>query len=344
MSRQRPVNRSIVWKVIAVLAGLVLALGPVTPAAAGTGTNGPLTIIATDQVLQPGCYTYPNLTYTVTHPTHWSLQVTVSRPGAVGDSDFASGDGPTSGALGAFLCESVDGPGTYTVHAVLTPYDSAYNRLPDVAADTTFVLSLPPAVATTMTISASPRTAGYREAVDVSGQILYTDPASGTRYAADGLQVTLAQRYLGTSTWTNVATGLTAGLQPTFDFTRIAVRNTEYRVTFGGNEKYLASVSLVTVRVHRQVTGRIAEPREHVFFMVGKVRPAYAGQRVYLMRQRCPSCAYRTYATQRTSPASRYRFSLPRPSSGSYHFKVRVPASTQFLVSYSSEWRLTRIL
>ena len=344
MSGRTQVSRSLERKIVALIAGLMLAVGFVTPAVAGTGTNGPLTITATDQVLKPGCYDYQNLTYSVSFATHWSLQVDVDRPGAVGDTSFASGDGPKTGVLGDYLCETLDGPGTYSVRAVLTPYDSSYNQLPNVQADTTFVLSPPPAVATTMTITASPRTATYLGSVQVSGQVVYTDPATGTQYAADGLTVTLAERYLGTATWTNVATDVTSGFQPTFDFTRTARRNTEYRVTFAGDQSYLASAGLVTVQVHRRVTSRIAEPREHVFFMTGKVKPAYAGKRVYLMRQRCPSCAYRTYSSQRTSATSTFRFPLPRPARGSYHFKVRVPGDAAFLVSYSSEWRLTRIL
>jgi hypothetical protein len=125
-----------------VLAAL-LALGFATPATAGSATNGVLTITAADRALQPACYDYQNMTYSVTGGNSWSLKVDVYKSTGIGDFDYATGDAAGSGLLSAYLCATLDGPGTYTVRAVLTSYDSNFNALPNVEAYTTFELSAP---------------------------------------------------------------------------------------------------------------------------------------------------------------------------------------------------------
>jgi len=122
---------------------MLIALAP--PASAGTGTDGPLTISASDQVLQQSCFDYQNLSYSVdlANDIGWSLQVDVYKVGAStsAGSDSARGDGPDTGLLSAYLCDSLDGAGTYTVRAVLTSHDSSYNNLPNVVSYTSFVMS-----------------------------------------------------------------------------------------------------------------------------------------------------------------------------------------------------------
>jgi hypothetical protein len=100
------------------LTGLVA----VVPAYAGTVTNGTLTITALPQVWQSGCYEYL-ISYSVGSPLtgySWNLEVTASG-WAGGSLDFATGDGPASGTVHAFMCGLFENPpGTHLVHAVLT--------------------------------------------------------------------------------------------------------------------------------------------------------------------------------------------------------------------------------
>lgn len=128
---------------LAAAAALALTIGVAPAASAGTATSGVLTVTASDQLMRYGCYDYQNMTYTVGSADSWSLDVDIYKTGAIGSFDFAYGDGPGTGLLSAYLCDSMDGPGTYTVRAVLTSHDANYNALPNVEASTTFVLSTP---------------------------------------------------------------------------------------------------------------------------------------------------------------------------------------------------------
>lgn len=196
------------------------------------------------------------------------------------------------------------------------------------------------ATETRIDLTVYPLRTDYLDSVTVSGNVMYNDPAVGWTYL-EGVTVELQRRYLGTDQWVTLASAVAGAYIGDFDFTSVARQNAEYRVAFAGDDTYLPSSASQTVRVHRLVSSRGSEPRHNVFYLSGKVRPSYAGHRLYLTRQRCSTCAWRTIASQKATSTSTYRFRLPLPPRGATHyFRVRVPASTQFLVSYSSAWRL----
>lgn len=201
-----------------------------------------------------------------------------------------------------------------------------------------------PTVATQITL-AGVHTATYGDTLTITGQVVYTDPGDNEQYALEGATVVLARRYLDSSTWTEVGSVVTSGFWPAYEFTQKAVRNAVFRVTFAGDATYQASTNRATGRVRRIVSSRGTEPRENVFYLSGRVRPAYDRKRVDLMRKTCSACSWKVSASQRTTATSRFRFRLPLPPrSQTHYFRVRVPGGTSYITSYSTTYQLTRLL
>lgn len=200
-----------------------------------------------------------------------------------------------------------------------------------------------PTVPTVLTWELSPvGVVPYHSSIFIQGQATYVDPEDSQEYAALGTY-RLEKRYPDGITWTFVQDqGVDNPFLAYFDFEVIAERNTEYRVTFLGDDTYQPSSNTGIVKVSRKVSSHSSEPRQNVYYLAGRVRPAYAGRKVSLMRQKCSTCAWRVYTSQKTSATSNYRFRLPLPPRGATHnFKVRVPADTRFVKSFSTAWTLS---
>ena len=231
-------------KSLSVLAVIFALLAVALPAQAGTTTNGDLTITATDQVMQPSCYHYTNVSYAA-NAAHWSLTVEILKTGAMGDSSFVSGEGPGSGTLSTYLCDSLDGAGTYTVHAVLSPYDADYNPLPLVVADTTFALAAPP-VATTLGIAVVTKTSHGTITTLSRGKTACVGVRllRGTHYL-NRARVTL-QAHLSHHAWHNVTTRTTATMAGHKGMSIVKARllhTTYFRWVYAGSSTSKASRS-----------------------------------------------------------------------------------------------------
>jgi hypothetical protein len=161
-------------------------------------------------------------------------------------------------------------------------------------------------------------------------------------YAAEG-PVTLDQRFYGSDVWTTIDSTDMSGFMPAFDFDVVATRIATYRVNYLGEGDYLPSSDSVLLKVARKVTGKITEPRDNVFFFVGRVSPS-SGESVSLMRRKCATCAWRVFTSQLTTSTGNYRFRLPLPREGIHYFRTRVEADGLFVRSYSPTWHLIRIL
>lgn len=185
--------------------------------------------------------------------------------------------------------------------------------------------------------------ATYGDHLTITGQVVYYDTEAGDEYAVSDAEVTLEKRALGTATWTYVGTDVASGFWPWFEFDQTARSNTQYRVTYAGDETYGPSQDAVTVKVHRKVSANLVEPRHNVFFLKGRVTPSFAGRRVVLMRRTCSYCRWRELSAQRATSTSTYRFRLPLPPRGTYYFKAMVAKDSLFLKSFSRVGSLTRI-
>lgn len=176
----------------------------------------------------------------------------------------------------------------------------------------------------------------------VRGQVIYTDPEDGQEYAADGT-VTLERQFRGDATWTTLGSDDMSVFYPVFSFSATALRNATYRVDFVGDDRYAPSTQTLSIRVARNVTAKLTEPRENVFYLSGRVSPSYIGRPVTLMRKKCSSCAWHAYTTKATNELSRYRFKLPLPKSGSFYFRARVAGDVTFVTAYSTTYQVMRL-
>lgn len=164
-------------------------------ARAGTDSSGPLTITANNQSLKPGCTYYP-ISYDVNGVTDWILSVNVTGPHGGGDYLIASSDqDPDSGTVRAFLCDSLDGAGTYSVEADLTNFNGA-----DSNAATTFVMSKA-RTSTSLTVSPTrSKTGGY---VTYRGDTNYVRDNKFVNLPYS--TVTILYLVRGTTTWHTLA-------------------------------------------------------------------------------------------------------------------------------------------
>ncbi len=125
------------------LLSTALTAGLAATAFAGSNSDGTLSLSAANQSLRSGCANYP-IAYSVSDVLagySWNLQFNISKSGSVGAFAYASGDGPSSGTVYAFLCDNLDGHGTFSVQATLTSYsDTDASTGPSDQLDTTLVI------------------------------------------------------------------------------------------------------------------------------------------------------------------------------------------------------------
>jgi hypothetical protein len=65
------------------------------------------------------------------------------------------------------------------------------------------------------------------------------------------------------------------------------------------------------------------------------MQPKYAHKKVLLQKRKCPNCSYKTVDKDRTNAKSKYSFQVGAPGRGQWWWRLRVPASTKYIASYS---------
>lgn len=183
----------------------------------------------------------------------------------------------------------------------------------------------------------------YGDVVTIGGQVSYVSLDDGKVYGLADAIVRLERRALDSTTWTEVATQVTAGEFPSYAFEDVATKGTRYRVTYDGDETYMGSSAGATVRVRRIVTSKVTEPRDNVFFLKGSVTPDHAGERVALLRKRCSDCPWKVIRRADATARSTYRFRLPLPQRGVHYFRARVPGDQAYLSTLSRVWEIRRV-
>jgi hypothetical protein len=218
------------------------------PARAGSVSDGTLAITAPDQAgMGTGCLNY-RITYTVGAPLSgysWQLTINVTKAGAAGDSLFASGDGPGSGTVYAFLCGFTDGPGTYKVQASLTSTsDVDFSTGPSDQLSTTLgvcsgACPVPKLLTSLVAVLQKGSPDIVRAHLTYGTHNTYgTTPISGI--------VTLWMHYAGTTKWTLVGTATTDRLGWAYIATRPKYW-TAYHWTFSGNARFYGTTSPTVV-------------------------------------------------------------------------------------------------
>ena len=168
---------------------------------------------------------------------------------------------------------------------------------------------------------------------DEDGKVTYTPfPKQEVK-----LQLCTSRCFTNTPTWKHLAKTTSDDETGVFRFRRTAWRTHVYRVVFDAS-KYLgiigSSAGAILIRAHRHVPVRLTQPRPGHFAMSGRAYPFYGGQRIYLMRKSCNTCAFKTVRSQVTGPKGGYRFAFGTPSKTSLYV-VRARSSKGLAVSYS---------
>jgi hypothetical protein len=233
----------------ALAATLTVVLLPLSalPAAAGTGSNGPLTIAAADAYLFRDCARYPiRYTAAVGAGFDWELSLSVQEPsGAESSSTSENGTGPASGSLTPQMCDLLDGAGTYGLVATLTVTDpDTFTTIGTFEARTTWVLRR---AASAATILLARLRAARGSSVGISGRATaaagpYASRPAGTN---DGLK--LRYRDAGSSRW-RLAADLTLDRNGRYAARVPVSKTSKPRVIFvaafyGGNQVLLPSRS-----------------------------------------------------------------------------------------------------
>lgn len=88
----------------------------------------------------------------------------------------------------------------------------------------------------------------------------------------------------------------------------------------------------------RTVSLTAAEPRDDVFVVRGKVRPAYQERPVTVQRKRRKAVRWRTWRTIETNARSRYRQRVaPLKQPGVVCYRVKVPADDTYAAAVSDK-------
>jgi hypothetical protein len=82
----------------------------------------------------------------------------------------------------------------------------------------------------------------------------------------------------------------------------------------------------------REVIAKPREPRPDVFFLAGRVRPAYERRPAILQRRNCGGCVWFAFDRFRTDGESRFRRPVPdlKPGQKKVCYRVKVPGSKGF--------------
>ncbi len=194
-----------------------------------------------------------------------------------------------------------------------------------------------------------PKTLTYGQSFQITGQVVATNTEdSGDRGALQDAEVTLERAWKGQDEWTTLATTTTSDTNtPVYEFDQEARRNATYRVVYDG-ETYTEGLETVTyqpdttskvLRARRELHARQAEPRPGFYVIKGNVDPGWGRKPVQLERKTCSGCAWRTYDEVQTSSTGAYLFPVDFPPRGTWFYRVKVKATTEFVVSYSSQFR-----
>jgi|GEM_PF-6574244 len=210
----------------------------------GTATNGPLSINAETQFVRRNCVDYP-IGYAVATPAgqEWELDLSVQLPnGDEADADYEYGSAPVSASMNAFLCDSLEGAGTYTVVATLVLRNDLYQPVGTYEARTTWTL-VKGASQTTVRLSKSVVNRGGT--VTIRGRVTgKTGPYAGV--SAGSVDVKLQYRLAGTTRWHRIGT-VTADRYGHYAARRVPVttraRAAYVRAKFAGDDVLTRSTS-----------------------------------------------------------------------------------------------------
>jgi hypothetical protein len=181
-------------------------------------------------------------------------------------------------------------------------------------------------------------TRGYGTSTVVRGQIAWK-PARGQVASVPGhKQVTLYRKLAGTGTWKKLGRKAT-GDEGRFVFKVRSKGNATYRIVFRGNRVFQPARGQTTVSVYRHFEAQLEDVTGRFH---GRVIPGYAHKRIYLEKRPCAACGWHKARSKLTGRHGKFRFTVGAPATGRTWWRLRTPADTRFITSYSAVFSTER--
>ena len=202
----------------------------------------------------------------------------------------------------------------------------------------------PTCLATRVLIIKAPTKAVYKHTMTITGEVDAQDPSTTDYGWVPGQTLTL-QRKTGQGDWTSIGDAVTSDVDGAATFLTPAVKNAQYQLVYAGGTYTFpdgsGSVDLAPststprgIQVYRDLHDRGVK-QSGKNYLVGNVDPGWGGKTIYLQRKTCSSCAWKGYATQRTTSTGGWKFRVPSPKQGKWFWRSYVPATSDYLKSMS---------
>jgi hypothetical protein len=174
-------------------------------------------------------------------------------------------------------------------------------------------------------------TRGYGTPTIVRGQIAWKTGNGQVASVPGHKRVKLFRKFAGTRTWKPL------GHQRTGDKGRFAFKvrskaNATYRIVFRGNRKFQPARGVTSVSVYRHFETQLEDVSGRFH---GRVIPGYAHERLFLEKRPCADCGWHRARSRMTGRHGKFHFTVGAPSSGRFWWRLRTPADTRFITSYS---------
>jgi hypothetical protein len=181
-------------------------------------------------------------------------------------------------------------------------------------------------------------TRGFGTPTVVRGQIAWK-PSRGHVASVPGhKRVRLFRKLAGTSSWKPLGRKAT-GDEGRFVFKVRSKGNATYRVVFGGNKVFQPARGETTVSVYRHFEAQLEDVSGRFH---GRVIPGYAHKRLFLEKRPCASCGWHKARSKVTGRHGSFRFTVGAPPAGRSWWRLRTPADTRFITSYSAVFSTER--
>ena len=174
-------------------------------------------------------------------------------------------------------------------------------------------------------------TRGYGTPTVVRGQIAWKT-AGGQVGAVPGHKRVKLFRKLSTgSHWKPLGRQRT-GDSGKFSFKVRSKGNATYRVAFAGNRMFQPTRGETAVSVYRHFEAQLDDVSGRFH---GNVIPGFAHKRIFLEKRPCADCGWHRARSKVTGRHGKFEFTVGAPTGGRFWWRLRAPADSRFITSYS---------
>jgi hypothetical protein len=165
----------------------------------------------------------------------------------------------------------------------------------------------------------------------VRGQIAWKTASGRVASVPGHKRVKLMRKMAGSGVWKPL------GRQRTGDKGRFAFKvrskgNATYRIIFRGNAKFQPTRGATSVSVYRHFEAQLEDVSGKFH---GRVIPRYAHERLFLEKRPCADCGWHRARSKMTGRHGSFSFTVGAPRHGRFWWRLKAPADTRFITSYS---------